>query len=74
MNDQTRSQLNVHAALLARLAAEGLKLNDLKKKHRVGKAFHSHQHTCNHGGGVGRAANRMPGWKKHGKGPQNVPR
>jgi len=56
------------------LEALGIKPGPLKRKYTIGGSWpKTRQHTCNHGGGFGRAARRLKGWGKHSKGPGNVP-
>jgi hypothetical protein len=65
MNLTDMGRLKEQNAILARMHAEGLKPNVLKAKYLNEDSTHSHHHTCNHGGGHGKAARRN-GW--HGNG------
>ncbi len=69
MNLTDMGRVREQEAILARLHAAGLRPNELKLKHRLSSPLQSHHHTCNHGGGKGRAA-RRDGW--HGNGSSRV--
>jgi hypothetical protein len=69
MNDASIRQIREQAALLEKL---GVQPNELKKKHRVGIAYVSHKST-NNSGRRDHDGKHQPGWRKHGKGPQNAP-
>jgi hypothetical protein len=69
MNITDSGLLRTQNAIIARLQEAGLKLNILKAKYTCKDALQSHHHTCNHGGGYGKAARRN-GW--HGNGSSRV--
>jgi hypothetical protein len=76
--DRTYQQLKENREVFIRLEAAGWRPNKLKRKHAVLKAGSRFQRrgsgAANSRGQNGRSANRIHGWKKHGKTAANVPR
>lgn len=56
------------------MADRGIPPNQLKAKYLGGKAFQSHPSSNNNSNHAGHSARRIPGWRKHGKGPANASR
>ncbi len=73
MNDANFKTLKDGEMLMEKL---GVPLNSLKRKYLRGLSYNTHKARARTTtkGQNGRAKNRVPGWKKHGKGPANVSR
>lgn len=65
MKDTDYKRLRENQAIIDRLTVEGLGLTLLKPKYRSTASTGSHAHTCNHGGGKGKALRRN-GWLGNG--------
>ncbi len=65
MNVNDSGKFREQNSILSKLFEAGLRPNELKAKLRNGPEYRSHQHTCNHGGGKGKAA-RRDGWLGNG--------